>query len=76
MVKVLAGRENKEALLEVIFEPWSRHNAPIPKGTEIYVSHGEKCHRLQLQDNIVAFEGMGELKTDHEEADTRPMPHA
>ena len=76
MAKFLAGGENKEALLEFIFESWSRPNASIPLGMKIYITHDEKCHRLQLQDNIVTSEDVTELATDHKEADTRLMLHA
>ena len=43
---------------------------------ELYVAHGEECHRLSVTDGLVTVSHVPDLSCDHEEADTCMILHA
>ena len=42
---MLCGK-NKEALVELLFEQWKSLAKDELEGHELYVTHGNKCHRI------------------------------
>ena len=67
---------NKEELIEFLFNQWHQDcYAPYYRGT-LYVTHGECCHCLKVQNEHVACTEVSELYSSQEEADTRLLLHA
>ena len=46
------------------------------KGVEVFITHGEDCHKLTESHNTMICSNVEELTCDHEEADTRMACHA
>ena len=70
--------ENKESLIEFIFEHWSDQaqlNGKL-EGKLLYFAHKKMCHLFQLSNGILSVVLVPALECDHQEADTRLLLHA
>ena len=74
--KFLASGENKECLVEFLFQCWSKCDPGKLADISLIVSHGEACHSLKVIENALEVQRISELFSDHEEADTRLLLHA
>lgn len=74
--KYPSSGENKEELVEFLFTAWRDCDAGLLRGIDLYVCHGEMCHRVQVEQDAVVVTPVAELQSDHEEADTRLLLHA
>ena len=62
---------NKEELIEFLFHQWKQDSyAPFYR-ENLYITHGELCHCLCVQNRYVICTEIDELCSSHEEADTR-----
>lgn len=74
--KFLAVGKNKEEIMDFLFNAWSTSDVLDLQGIELFTTHKEQCHRLfESQEGIICSE-VTELKSNHEEADTRMLCHA
>ena len=74
--KFMATGTNKEALMQFLFECWSKCNPVVLRSIPVYVTHGNERHRIAPSENGAVVEEIQELQCDHEEADTRMFLHA
>ncbi|KAJ8277588.1 hypothetical protein GJAV_G00077100 [Gymnothorax javanicus] len=75
--KYLSSGQNKEALVEFLFSMWKNVDLEAAKqDMELYITHGDKCHRLEYKDSQTSVSPFDDLACDHEEADTRLLLHA
>lgn len=74
--KYMSVGQNKEELIDFLYDFWC--SCPIEEynGIEIYVSHKDQCHRLAPRRDTLIVEIIEELTSNHEEADTRLALHA
>ena len=70
------GINNKQALMQFLFECWSKCNPVVRGSIPVYVTHGNECHRIAPSGNGAVVEKIQELQCDHKEADTRMFLHA
>ena len=68
--KFLAVADNKTALLQFIFDSWSKEESDV----KIYTTFDVKCKKLMVGNQ--SEELVPSLECDHEEADTRLLLHA
>ena len=75
--KFLACGENKENLLQFIFERWCKSGRDLIQDLTLIVGHGGECHALRKDGTTGDLEvsPMPALFTIQEEADTRLMLH-
>ena len=75
--KFLSSGQNKEEIMEFLFNDWKQLPASLFKDFEIYLCHKDKCHLFYAEDldSSLSYEMIDELKCDHEEADTRMALH-
>jgi len=74
--KFLSSGQNKEELIEFLFCEWKKCDAETLSDTKLFVCHKEMCHSFHSVNNILVVEEVKELRSDHEEADTRLLLHA
>lgn len=74
--KFLANGQNKEALINFIYEQWISYDSANLKGMAIYISHGRDCHLILPGNESAIANKINELTNDHEEADTKILLHA
>ncbi len=78
----LKDEDNKRELPEFLFSEWPANKdekySKILKNTNLYLCHGELCHRLKADGNgeTIHSEEIRTLKCLAEEADTRLLLHA
>lgn len=73
--KYLNHGQNKEALIEYLFNRWKR--VVLPRNLTLFVAHGALCHSLSFSPGEEAVvEIVDQLCSDHEEADTKLLLHA
>ena len=78
-MKFLSNGHNKESLIELIFETWSKTAKSELKGFRVYLSHGSKCHVISpgfAPDETIRVDEVDKLNSIQEEADTRMFLHA
>lgn len=76
MKKFLSCGQNKEQLVEFLFQEWSvLSSEKMPPGLQLFISHGQQCHMLEMKDELYV-QPVPTLFCDHEEADTRMLLHA
>ena len=54
--KFLSRGENKENLLQLLFEKWSKSGKDIIDDVTVIVGHGEECHAISM------YRSKGELE--------------
>ena len=69
--KFLSNGENKEELMNFLYETWKTANPQLLNGVEVFITHEKKCHWLSESNNVMICSSVEELTCDHEEADTR-----
>ena len=74
--KFLSSGQNKEELIEFLFCEWKKCDAETLSDRKLFVCHKELCHSFHSVSNILVVEEVKELRSDHEEADTRLLLHA
>ena len=77
--KFLSNGQNKESLIEFLFETWSKMATSDLKGVRVYLSHGSKCHVMSpsiAPDDTVRVDEGDNLNSTQEEADSRMFLHA
>ena len=74
--KFLASGENKEHLIQFLFQHWCSTSADLLENFSIYFGHRGHCHLYKIVDDTVQVQEIGALSCDHEEADTRLLLHA
>ena len=74
--KFMSTGKNKEELMKFLFEAWKKSSPQLLKGVEVFITHGEDCHKLTESPNTMICSHVEELTCDHEEADTRMVCHA
>ena len=78
--KFLSLGENKEALIEFIFQHMTTLDlAQTLQQVTLFFTHGAECHKFfadNLNGNVLQIESVPELYSNHEEADTRLILHA
>ena len=77
--KFLSNGQNKESLIEFLFETWSKTGTSELKGVRVFLSHGSKCHVISpgnSPDETVRVDEVDNLNSTQEEADTRIFLHA
>lgn len=74
--KFLANGSNKEALVHFLFKEWASVDPALLKGISLIMTHGEMCHNINCENNILLINEIPELRSDHEEADTKMLLHA
>src|SRR6218665_3015039 len=67
---------HKEEFIEFLFCEWKKCDAETLSDTKLFVCHKEMCHSFHSVNNILVVEEVKELRSDHEEADTRLLLHA
>ena len=78
--KFLSLGENKEALIEFIFQHMTTLDlAPALQQVTLFFTHGAECHKFFADSSngkMQRIESVPELYSNHEEADTRLILHA
>uniref|UniRef100_UPI00358DF722 uncharacterized protein n=1 Tax=Myxine glutinosa TaxID=7769 RepID=UPI00358DF722 len=77
--KFLSNGDNKESLIEYLFETWSKVKTAYLRGITVFLAHGTKCHIFtgsSTPDQVVEVKEEPSLNSTHEEADTRMFLHA
>ena len=74
--KFMSLGQNKEQLVEILFQCWCDANPDALRNVQLLVAHKNLCHRIQRKKNILEITLLPELTCDHEEADTRLLLHA
>ncbi|KAJ8042408.1 hypothetical protein HOLleu_13456 [Holothuria leucospilota] len=75
--KFLANATNKTELVEFLVKEWEKaYYTPKLQGVNLFVAHGEMCHRLSSDGNVTIVQEVQDLFTTQEEADTRMFLHA
>ena len=78
--KFLSLGENKEALIEFIFQHMTTLDlAQTLQQVTLFFTHGAECHKFfadNLNGNVLQIESVPKLYSNHEEADTRLILHA
>ena len=74
--KFMSSGGNKEELMTFIFHTWRKADPRLLNGVEVFITHGENCHRLFASNGEMLCSEVEELFCDHEEADTRMIAHA
>lgn len=73
--KFLANGKNKEALLTFLVDQW--RTLKIESNLKLYATYGDKCNLLVfVRDSFPDVRVIDDLRSDHEEADTRMLAHA
>ena len=75
--KFLSVGENKAVLVDFLVQEWSKqdHLSKL-SGKELFVSHGNHCHKIFVENEIVLSEEFPDLSSNQEEADTKIFLHA
>eukprot|EP00057_Strongylocentrotus_purpuratus_P019489 XP_011673963.1 PREDICTED: uncharacterized protein LOC105442958 [Strongylocentrotus purpuratus] len=76
--KFLSSGENKENLLQYLFERWSQSGKDIIDDVTVIVGHGEECHaiRMDRSKGELEIQPLPALFSTQEEADTRLLLHS
>ena len=74
--KYLENGRNRKLLIEFLFQCWTRYDPGIMGNVLLVVSHGDVCHSIVVNYAVVAVTEVTDLFSDHEETDTRLLPHA
>ena len=74
--KFLASGKNKESLIHFLFESWKEYKSQCLKDVVLYITHAEKCYKLESVNEKMVVSEVPNLQCDHEEADTRLFLHA
>ena len=72
----LAAGENKEHLIQFLFQQWCSISAHLLENVSLYFGHGGHCHLYKNVNDTVQIQEIGALSCDHEEADTKLLLHA
>ena len=72
----LASGSNKEALVEFLFQEWSKSSPAVLENVQLFVAHSESCHLIRAEDGGTRVTEVKDLHCDHEEADSRMILHA
>ena len=74
--KFLSVGENKAVLVDFLVQEWSKqdHLSKL-SGKELFVSHGNHCHKIFVEIEIVLSEEFPDLSSNQEEADTKIFLH-
>ena len=74
----MKNSENKEDLPEFLLKEWSANAkyAMYLGVTSLFLCHGSKCHRLQVDGPLIKADEVVALECNAEEADTRIFLHA
>ena len=74
--KYLSLGSNKEDLIEFLFNQWKQDSySPYYKG-KLYLTHGEFCYSLEVNNEHVICTEVSKLCCSHKEADTWLLLHA
>ena len=61
--------------MSFLFNHWKTLHLEEINDLDLYVTHGDQCHRIRFSEPSVPEEIL-ELKCDHEEADARLLLHS
>ncbi|GFR67209.1 hypothetical protein ElyMa_001992100 [Elysia marginata] len=68
--------KNKEALVEFLFQQWCQASSNLLKIRVVFIALGLLCHSISSDDQDITVKAIEDLEYNHEEADTRMLPHA
>ena len=71
----LSSGQNKEEIMEFLFNDWKQLPSASFQDREIYLCHKDQCHLFYVKDDLVVSERVDDLKCGHEKADTRMVLH-